>query len=65
MGWALQEGLTCEFGKLDAPWDQREALQRHRRELRRIRLELAELKRIGSQEHLAELIPIHLHFRCR
>jgi len=55
MGPALHERFYNAFRKLDAPRDQREALERHRQELRRIRSELAELKRTGSHERLAEL----------
>ena len=39
----------------DTPEARRDALERHRGELRRIRLELAKLKRTGSREGLAEL----------
>jgi hypothetical protein len=65
MGLALHEGFCEAFKKLDAPRDQREALERHRRELRRIRLELAELKRTGSHERLAELTSDALTFSMR
>lgn len=39
----------------DTPEARRDALERHRGELRRIRLELAKLNRTGSREGLAEL----------
>ena len=65
MGLALHQRFCDGFGKLDRPWDHREALERHRRELRRIRLEIAELKRTGSQQGLAELTSDALTFSMR
>jgi hypothetical protein len=52
---ALHGGSHDASKKLDAPEARREALERYRMDLMRVRLELAELKRTGSQKGLAEL----------
>jgi len=65
MGLALHERVYDGFRKFDAPRDQRKALELHQKELRRIRLELVELKRIGSRQGLAELTSDALTFSMR
>jgi hypothetical protein len=65
MGLALRESACDGFKKFEASRDQRKALELHQKELRRIRLELAELKRIGSRQGLAELISHALTFSMR
>jgi hypothetical protein len=52
MGMALQR--RSHDGLVDG--DRREALERYRKDFMRVRLELAELKRTGSQQGRAELI---------
>ena len=63
MGLALHD--LDRFTNFNAPRDQREALEQYRRGLRRIRLELAELKRIGSQAGIADLNSDALIFSMR
>jgi hypothetical protein len=65
MGLALHERVFDGFTKLDAPRHERAALEQLRKELGRIRLELAELKRIGSRQGLAELTSDALTFSMR
>ena len=65
MGLALHERFFDDLGKFDAPRNQREALEQHRKELMRIRLALGELKRTGSRAGLAELSSNALTFSMR
>ena len=65
MGLARHERFYDGFRNFDAPRDQRKALELHQKELRRIRLELAELKRIGSRQGLAELTSDAVTFSMR
>lgn len=55
MGLTLHRSFFDSSQKRDAPDARRDAPERHRKELMRIRLELAELKRTGSRQGLAEL----------
>ena len=61
MGLALDERVFDGVTKLH----EREALEQFRKEFGRIRLELAELKRIGSRQGLAELTSDALAFSMR
>jgi hypothetical protein len=54
MGLALHKPYEG-FQKFDRPCAINEALERHREQLMRVRIELAELKRTGSQHELPEL----------
>jgi hypothetical protein len=58
MGLALDE-------RVDGPRHEREALEQFRKELRRIRLELGERKRTGSQAGLVKLTSDALAFSMR
>jgi hypothetical protein len=52
---ALKERPYEGFQKLDSPEALDAALEIHREQLMRVRIELAELKRTGSQQGLTEL----------
>jgi hypothetical protein len=55
VGLAVQRRRHDRSQKLHVPEARREALEKYQRDLMRVRLELAELKRIGSQQGLPEL----------